>query len=272
MTAAYYTCQYRTQNWTRSLEYLDPLEECVCTTRSSRAVDLIHTHDRSPEQKIEFCSCIPDPIRLLYHGFLAASPTKPQTAFAIPLVQLYQSLWYETAVPYTSFIKGLVCHQDTRSPKPLLARSKSGKPRELRTPFSQAIDIYSCIQILQKDLLNVALEMQEKDLWASKCPSCFGPEKPDEVSRADDAYVIIAMDGNFQHRHHHFASNDVPAESDYPSIFIPPSQINKHKVQLGSTEGDAAGLRVSYFALSHHRYVMLSRHWYNLVVLLLRFS
>ncbi|OAV86744.1 hypothetical protein PTTG_03001 [Puccinia triticina 1-1 BBBD Race 1] len=226
MTAAYYTCQYRTQNWTSSLEYLDPLDKY-----------------QSPAQKIEFCLCIPDPVRLLYHGYFAASPTKPRTAFAIPLVQLYQSLWYETAVPYTSFIKGLVCHQETRARKPLLARSRLGNPRELRTPFSQAIDIYSRIQILQKDLLNVALQMQEKDFWASKCPSCFGPEKPDEVSQADDAYAIIAMDGNFQHRHHHFASNDVPTESDYPSIFIPPSQINNHEVQLESTEGDSAGLR-----------------------------
>ncbi|WAQ85421.1 hypothetical protein PtA15_6A49 [Puccinia triticina] len=203
MTAAYYTCQYRTQNWTSSLEYLDPLDKCFT--------------DQSPAQKIEFCLCIPDP--------------------------LYQSLWYETAVPYTSFIKGLVCHQETRARKPLLARSRLGNPRELRTPFSQAIDIYSRIQILQKDLLNVALQMQEKDFWASKCPSCFGPEKPDEVSQVDDAYAIIAMDGNFQHRHHHFASNDVPTESDYPSIFIPPSQINNHEVQLESTEGDSAGLR-----------------------------
>lgn len=243
MTASYFTCQNRTQNWTSSSKYLDPLEDCVCTIRRHRAVDLINTHDRFAQQQIEFCSCIPDTIRLMYHGYIAASPTAPRTAFAIPLVQLYQSLWHESAVPYTSFIKGLVCHQDTRSAEPLLARGRSRNPRDLRLPFSQAMDIYGRIQILRKELLNATLGLEKKDLWASQCPSCFGPKKSDEVSSLDGTDAIIAMDGNFQHRHHHFASTDVPSESDYPSIFITPSQINAHENQIQSTNEEAAGVQ-----------------------------
>ncbi|WAQ89618.1 hypothetical protein PtA15_11A308 [Puccinia triticina] len=79
MTASYFTCQNRTQNWTSSSKYLDPLEDY-----------------RFAQQQIEFCSCIPDTIRLMYHGYIAASPTAPRTAFAIPLVQLYQSLWHDS--------------------------------------------------------------------------------------------------------------------------------------------------------------------------------
>ncbi|KAH9824283.1 hypothetical protein DFH28DRAFT_1078018 [Melampsora americana] len=38
------------------------------------------------------------------------------------------------------------------------------------------------------------------------------------------------MDGNFQHRHNKLASKDHPNESQYPSIFVRPSQIAKHDV------------------------------------------
>lgn len=33
------------------------------------------------------------------------------------------------------------------------------------------------------------------------------------------------MDGNFQQRHNVLASKDNPEESQYPKIFIPPSQV-----------------------------------------------
>ncbi|WAQ89617.1 hypothetical protein PtA15_11A307 [Puccinia triticina] len=105
------------------------------------------------------------------------------------------------------------------------------------------MDIYGRIQILRKELLNATLGLEKKDLWASQCPSCFGPKKSDEVSSLDGTDAIIAMDGNFQHRHHHFASTDVPSESDYPSIFITPSQINAHENQIQSTNEEAAGVQ-----------------------------
>ncbi|KAA1070124.1 hypothetical protein PGTUg99_008073 [Puccinia graminis f. sp. tritici] len=47
MTVTYFTCQYQTRNWTSGTKYLDPLEDCVCTTRRCRAVDLIYTHGKS---------------------------------------------------------------------------------------------------------------------------------------------------------------------------------------------------------------------------------
>ncbi|WAQ88372.1 hypothetical protein PtA15_9A499 [Puccinia triticina] len=204
MTAAYFTCQHHTRNWTTSQMYLLPLTKCTCAPQlvTTRELDLIHTHDRLSGQSFTFCKCIPDPIRLLHYGYIAASPTTPRTAFAIPTLQLYQSLWYESSLPYTSFIVGLSFHQDKRSQQKLKARGRRGTSRQLRLPFSQALDIYNRIQILRTEILGKTLGLTTQDRWAATCPSCFGPEAADEKGSNDEVYAIIAMDGNFQHRHH----------------------------------------------------------------------
>ncbi|WAQ92536.1 hypothetical protein PtA15_17A17 [Puccinia triticina] len=182
MTAAYFTCQHHTRNWTTSQMYLLPLTECTCAPQlvTTRELDLIHTHDRLSGQSFTFCKCIPDPIRLLHYGYIAASPTTPRTAFAIPTLQLYQSLWYESSLPYTSFIVGLSFHQDKRSQQKLKARGRRGTSRQLRLPFSQALDIYNRIQILRTEILGKTLGLTTQDRWAATCPSCFGPEAADE--------------------------------------------------------------------------------------------
>ncbi|PLW51510.1 hypothetical protein PCASD_00398 [Puccinia coronata f. sp. avenae] len=245
MTAAYFLCQYQTQNWTTYMTYLDPLEECVCPSTQKRKVDLIHTHDRFPGRDVEFCNCIPDAIRLIYLGYMSASPSKPRTAFSIPFIQLYKSVWLESAIPYSSFIAGITRHQDSRSQAPMMACSKHKNARELRIPFSQAMDAYSRLQTLQNDLVTVALGHTPQDKWASQCPCCFGPDMPDEVNPNGAAHAIIAMDGNFQHRHHHFASNDVPTNSDYPPNFINPSQIKGHEEKCHQTNEEALGINTS---------------------------
>ncbi|WAR63425.1 hypothetical protein PtB15_17B24 [Puccinia triticina] len=244
MTAAYFTCQHHTRNWTTSQMYLLPLTECTCAPQlvTTRELDLIHTHDRLLGQSFTFCKCIPDPIRLLHYGYIAASPTTPRTAFAIPTLQLYQSLWYESSLPYTSFIVGLSFHQDKRSQQKLKARGRRGTSRQLRLPFSQALDIYNRIQILRTEILGKTLGLTTQDRWAATCPSCFGPEAADEKGSNDEVYAIIAMDGNFQHRHHRYASKDVPMEADYPSNFIPPSQIDGHQQNEETTANNAQGL------------------------------
>ncbi|EFP88052.2 uncharacterized protein PGTG_13856 [Puccinia graminis f. sp. tritici CRL 75-36-700-3] len=252
ITAAFFVCQYHTKNWTASTTYLEPLDESPTSSTHNKTKNTnqaIHDYclDRFHRQEIEFCSCIPDAIRLIHLGYIPASPTTPRTAFSVPLVQLYQHLWNESAIPYTSFISGIMYHQDTRSRESMYARSRNHNPRDLRIPFSQAMDIYGRIQTLHKDLITVSLGLTTQDHWATKCPACFGPEKPDEESLPGigEAYAIIAMDGNFQHRHHKFASTDVPTEADYPSNFIPPSEINTHEAQCQSTDQAVTELRTS---------------------------
>jgi hypothetical protein len=128
----------------------------------------------------------------------------------------------------------------------MMARSKRKNTQELRIPFSQAMDAYSRLQTLQNDLVTVALGHTPQDKWASQCPCCFGPDMPDEVNPNGAAHAIIAMDGNFQHRHHHFASNDVPTNSDYPPNFITPSQIKGHEEKCHQTNEEALGINVGF--------------------------
>ncbi|KAH9453977.1 hypothetical protein Pst134EB_014078 [Puccinia striiformis f. sp. tritici] len=107
------------------------------------------------------------------------------------------------------------------------------------------MDSYSKLQIFEKQLTGVTLGLTPHDEWAAKCLLCFGPENQDEKAQHGEAYVCLCMDGNFQHRHHQFASKDTADNTNYPSIFIPPSQINNHEVQCTATDGEASGIRTS---------------------------
>ncbi|POW16024.1 hypothetical protein PSTT_01706, partial [Puccinia striiformis] len=98
-----------------------------------------------------FCGCIPNPIRLIYYGYVAALPLLPRTAFFIPTLQLYQSLWYESSEPYTSFVSGMMAHQDTCDREKLKACGGRDNSRELRLPFSQALNIFSRIHQWTKE-------------------------------------------------------------------------------------------------------------------------
>ena len=149
--------------------------------------------DQLPGQSFTFCNCVPDPIRLLHYGYIAASPTTPGTAFVIPTLQLYQSLWYESSLPYTSFIVGLLFHQDERPQQKLKACGRRGTSRQIQLPFSQALDIYNQIQILQTKILGKRLGLTTQDKWTATCQSCFGPEADDKKGSTDEVYAIIAV-------------------------------------------------------------------------------
>lgn len=64
--------------------------------------------------------------------------------------------------------------------------------------------------------------------------------------------VIIAMDGNFQHRHQTYASKDLPQEDNYPSSFLLPSQIKIHASNFHQTDQQAKGVKVSTFFNQYH--------------------
>ncbi|POW19015.1 hypothetical protein PSHT_05140 [Puccinia striiformis] len=149
-----------------------------------------------------FCGCIPNPIRLIYYGYVTALPLLPRTAFFIPTLQLYQSLWYESSEPYTSFVSGMMAHQDTRDREKLKACGGRDNSRELRLPFSQALNIFSRIHVLQSEILDKTLGLTTQDQWASICPLCFGPMCADERGSNEEQDTHLSMDGNFQQRHH----------------------------------------------------------------------
>ncbi|POW15079.1 hypothetical protein PSHT_07236 [Puccinia striiformis] len=209
MSTTYFVCQYKTQNWTTTTTYIEPFKKCTCPRTCKRTVDLIHTHGKP------FCF-LRGRVLQVYSGSHPPHPSwlysnlaqKTQNSICHPLIQLFQSLWHKSALPYTSFIGGLISHQDTQSQERLCARSRHSNPRELCLPFSQAVDIYSTMELIQKQLVSVALGLTERDKWTTQCPTCFGPGSLDEIFPFGVSHFILAMDGNFQHHHHHFASTN----------------------------------------------------------------
>ncbi|KNF04133.1 hypothetical protein PSTG_02837 [Puccinia striiformis f. sp. tritici PST-78] len=89
------------------------MPKCICssTEKKTRIVDLVDIFGQY-RKPFEFCKCTNDAARLIYHGYLAASPQIPQTAFSLPLLTFHNSLWNH-------------CHA-----------------RDLHKPFSAAVDFY----------------------------------------------------------------------------------------------------------------------------------
>jgi hypothetical protein len=127
----------------------------------------------------------------------------------------------------------------------LHAHSQKSNPCNLQIPFSQANDAFQQILTPEKELLTTTLGLTTQDQWASRCPSCFG-DKPDSECENGEAYAIIAMDGNFQHRHQKFASTDIPTEADYPPNFVLPSHICQNEDHCLSTDQVDDELKASF--------------------------
>ncbi|KAI7942745.1 hypothetical protein MJO29_012589 [Puccinia striiformis f. sp. tritici] len=119
---AFMTMKSRTNNWSRTLE-INPMPKCICssTEKKTRIVDLVDIFGQY-RKPFEFCKCTNDAARLIYHGYLAASPQIPQTAFSLPLLTFHNSLWNH-------------CHA-----------------RDLHKPFSAAVDFYRELEELSTKL------------------------------------------------------------------------------------------------------------------------
>jgi hypothetical protein len=97
------------------------------------------------------------------------------------------------------------------------------KARDLRKPFSAAVDLYRKLENMTNKLVMKALRLSPQEIQAAQtCPACFGPRPPNieryPIETRDK--LIICLDGNFQHRHHAKASrNYQPLE--IPRIFVP---------------------------------------------------
>ncbi|PLW18435.1 hypothetical protein PCASD_06709 [Puccinia coronata f. sp. avenae] len=227
-TATYLLCQERTNNWTVFNQdvFEQPHSTCSCTPEDIRPrnVDLIDILHRQPSRPVHFCQCTPDTIRLIHCGYFAASADTPRTAFSIQLIQLHHFIWQASVISTTAFVKGLSAFLDTRSNRPLLSRSQYLRKRNLRIPFSFAVDLFSRILAIKKQVLNEGLALTTLDQWADKCPRCFGPQINENKAGPAEPDFIIALDGNFQQRHYAHASKDNPSEQQYPPGFVLPSR------------------------------------------------
>ncbi|KAH9810020.1 hypothetical protein DFH28DRAFT_903454 [Melampsora americana] len=241
--AAYLHCQYLTKNWTTQDCYLgSKTPGCTCTSDAipQHKMDLIDLITYHPEYPVNLCGCKPEAIQLIYQGYLPSSPQKPRTAFSIRLMQHHESMWHTNVVSKTGYIGGHVRFLQNQHHDPMLARSEQSQHqqhnRDLSVPFSNTIDLFASILDLHKSTLNEGMQRTKMDLWADKCSRCFGPAESERQVSEKEPHVIFCMDGNFQQRHNTLASNDTPTDSQYPPIFIPPSEILDSKGELQSTD------------------------------------
>ncbi|WAR56768.1 hypothetical protein PtB15_7B618 [Puccinia triticina] len=221
VTSAYLQCQRDTSNWTYQPQGL-PAELCTCSSDDihERQVDLIDILQHRPRTAIPFCKCVPDVVRLIHHGYFSSSADQPRTAFSIRLVQFHHFMWQSAVVSSSAFVKALAAFLGPRSNQAMFAR----------------------ILVRTKKILNDGLQLSKVDLWANKCPRCFGPGLNEVKSNPNEPDVIIAMDGNFQQRHYAHASKDRPRDDQYPVDFLSPSQLNADVTAVESTKAVAVGI------------------------------
>ncbi|KAG0146543.1 hypothetical protein CROQUDRAFT_44174, partial [Cronartium quercuum f. sp. fusiforme G11] len=128
LTAVFLECQHFTENWTTAPSYLTNQLSCQCQNSTSRPIDLIDIQGRHSQYPITFCKCIPDPIQLLYVGYIASSPQEPHTAFSVRMVQLHHHLWQRTALPTNGFIEAMSDYINDQSHSLLFACARCGTP------------------------------------------------------------------------------------------------------------------------------------------------
>ncbi|KAH9807020.1 hypothetical protein DFH28DRAFT_836789, partial [Melampsora americana] len=254
MTATYLECQHRTKNWTSQASYLDIEIICQCldTQLVKQTVDLYEQSNFRFQKEIIFCSCMPRPVRLLHYGFIASSTQFPKTAFSIPLLQFHHQLWNETVVASTGFVNALFKFLKSRS-----EQSNTNKKfkntlyhslihdRDLRRQFSHSVNTYRAMIICTKRIYTEGLKLSNAQLLADRCARCFGPAINEVKISPEEPDVIIALDGNFQHRHYTQSSKDNPTEEEYPDIFIKPSCTKKNETIQKSSETQGNNIKIT---------------------------
>ncbi|KAH9446331.1 hypothetical protein Pst134EA_030252 [Puccinia striiformis f. sp. tritici] len=107
--------------------------------------------------------------------------------------------------------------------------------RDVRKPFSAAVDMYRRLEEMSDDVIDSALQQTDQNILAGRsCPACFGPEPANSsvYPAATRNQLCVCLDGNFQHRHHSKASKD-HGNLRIPQIFLPE----------GAVEAMTAGIR-----------------------------
>ncbi|KAH9455406.1 hypothetical protein Pst134EA_022874 [Puccinia striiformis f. sp. tritici] len=231
----YITCRIMTKNWTEGS--FDDQGRCICAPHklTRRWVDLVDVTCQA-RTRFAFCQCTSDAVRLLQHGYLAASPLAPQTAFSIHLMLLHNSLWNNCRIDTQPFMVAITEWLEPRSGR-LYARGKK-HACELRQPFSAAVDLYQKLDNMAKDTLFSALRQTPQEIQASEgCPACFGPRPPNHADYPPRTRnkVVFCLDGNFQHRHHTNAGREHRAP-EIPRIFVPPSEFSAMQVTIRAKE------------------------------------
>ncbi|KAA1100888.1 hypothetical protein PGTUg99_032145 [Puccinia graminis f. sp. tritici] len=141
-----------------------------------------------------FCTCIPDPIHFLAHGYLPSTPLFPQTGLSLRLLNFYDLLWNICNANLTTFSEVLRRWNESISVR--LCIKETNKPRDLRRCLSGSVDAYWHLKRLEQDLIHTATSLTPQDVLAQQlCPACFGTSAPalDESQPKDTNQIFLKL-------------------------------------------------------------------------------
>ncbi|OCH83804.1 hypothetical protein OBBRIDRAFT_742683 [Obba rivulosa] len=203
-----------------------------------------------PNARVPFCECTPLPLVLVASGMFPTAPTQPRLAVSIDLLDLYSALFERSGDAVTALARALRRFYTRRGWRVL---DNSGAPISdpFRKPLGRAMQWYDSVRILVERGIEAAVEtarsrctsQPESDIPSStsgseqvkpqhrtcapilqrRCPACFGGDAFGR-SFAQGADIIVAIDGNFSHRHLRTAG-DGPAFHD-PEYFISKAEVD----------------------------------------------
>ncbi|EHS63905.1 uncharacterized protein PGTG_20887 [Puccinia graminis f. sp. tritici CRL 75-36-700-3] len=232
--SVYMAQKVKTKNWTHDNTYTD-FTACNCISGARRAIDLVDIHGQR-RAKIKFCSCTSDAVRLIQMGYLPGSPIRPVTAFSLPLLILHNCLWNNCHIGAMPFTMALKQYLEPRSQRLTVQNAKHA--RDLRKPFSAAVDLYRELNDRTENLISSVLRLDEQTIMACRsCPACFGPapENLQDYTRLKENKLIVCLDGNFQHRHHSKASRDYD-RIHTPSLFLQRREVDEMTAKIREIE------------------------------------
>ncbi|PLW19178.1 hypothetical protein PCASD_20547 [Puccinia coronata f. sp. avenae] len=218
----YLALKYRTENWS-GVDASKSFVNCKCaphtfTKRIVDTVDLLGQHRR----QMNFCRCTHNIVWLLQQGYLAGSPVQPQTAFSMQLMIFHNNMWNHCHVGAMPFTEALREWLERHSPN-----QKIHQPRDLRKPFSVAVDFLRHLNNMTDSLVMKALKLNKQEkLAVNACPACFGPTPPnsDQYPETMRNQLVICLDGNLQHRHHTKASREEVIRT--PDLFLEQREVD----------------------------------------------
>ncbi|KAH9449250.1 hypothetical protein Pst134EB_020075 [Puccinia striiformis f. sp. tritici] len=157
----YLSLKKTTKNWTLPCA-MDNFSTLVCKCSADkfvvREVDLVDIM-----------------VHLLTSGYLASTPSLPQTAFSLRLLNFYDLMWNICNSHKTPFTKVLRRWNESRSAR--LCTKNSSKPRDLRRNFSASIDVYCILRSMQRKLVQTVTSITNQDVLAQRsCPASPNPD------------------------------------------------------------------------------------------------
>ncbi|KAA1072803.1 hypothetical protein PGTUg99_011509 [Puccinia graminis f. sp. tritici] len=117
MFSHFYECASKTASWGNPDNWDHNWKpQCQCTHPRSRPVVFVDLLIRKQE-KVGFCDCYPDQVRLIQMGYMGGSPRFPRTAFSIRrLLRFHHILWKRSVVAMSPFSKAINEFLDAYNP------------------------------------------------------------------------------------------------------------------------------------------------------------